>query len=173
MRRDGCRVHDWHQYTCVRYFRGESTVASDDATDSGSNFACVTQGRDQVGADVVFRVSAADGKNKDRVLGPQVTPLQPVLVGGLPAIVVDARRQFRNIIGGRVALDVRDLSEVVNRVRGMSRTSAYSEKKDAPTVVANIQQNIKDLVDAVAINQSQDRAGFFQILVRIIHSHLR
>ena len=61
---------------------------------------------------------------------------QPVGVAGFPSVVVDARGELGNIVGGRVALDAGDFAEVVDGVAGVARAAAYAEEEDTAALFA-------------------------------------
>ena len=82
---------------------------------------------DQVDADVVGGVPAADRKDKDGVMIAGATDAQPGGKDSLPAFVIRTGRQFRHVIDRGVRLDAAELPEVVDGMTTIRRTSTDSQ----------------------------------------------
>ena len=89
-----------------------------------------------------------------RVVQPRAR--QPVAVGGVPALVVDPRRQLRDVVARGVALDVADLAEVVDRVRRVARAAAGAEDEEPPAARAHPGEGLGDRVDGVGVEGVRD-----------------
>jgi DNA polymerase-3 subunit alpha len=72
---------------------------------------------------------------EEGILRPDPGGFQPCAVCRVPALVVDPGGEFRDVVGGRVALYVRDFAEVVDGVRGMAGPASDSEDEQASTPV--------------------------------------
>src|SRR5215471_4714543 len=127
---DSLLVYDWHDHTRIRNPRGEPAVAAYDSEDDCAHFLRATKSADQVRAYVALLVSSTHRQNKDCVIPAQAATEQPIAVRCLPAVIVDARGEFGDIIGRRVALDAGELAEIVDRMRsvGCAATNAKKEK---------------------------------------------
>src|SRR5580704_9458991 len=64
---------------------------------------------DDVGADVLFQIAAANRKNEDSILGIGAADLEPFGKYRRPAFVVGPRRELRDIVGRRIGFDPAEL----------------------------------------------------------------
>src|SRR5579872_7452875 len=138
---------------------GIASVATDDAEDAGTGLPGKVEAGDQVHADAVFGVAASDGEDEDRIAAAE-----PVGVGGLPAVVVDAGGQLGDAVGRRVALDAGDFAEVADRMAGVCRASAHTEEENTALLVARFNQQRDHALDDGLIEQGRD-AGYLAEVV--------
>ena len=89
---------------------------------------------------------------------------EPVPVGRVPALVVDPRRQLRDVVARGVALDVADLAEVVDRVRRVARAAAGAEDEEPPAARAHLGEGLGDRVDGVGVEGVRDLGDLPQVL---------
>ena len=95
-------------------------------------------------------------KTRRRVLGPQARAAQPVGVGDVPALVVHPGGQLGDIVAGRVALEVADLAEVVDRVRRVPRAAAGAQDEQAPAALAHRREALGHRVDGGGVQPCRD-----------------
>src|SRR5882724_8429735 len=110
-------AYDRNQHASVRDLFGKTAIAANDSANRGPYIAGVLKSLHQVGANVVFCVATADGKNKDHVLVVQPGAPKPIGITSVPALVVHACGEFGHIIRGRVSLDLSDLAEIADCMR--------------------------------------------------------
>ena len=122
-RRTECR----HDDSGIGNLRGVSAVAAHNAQDAGAFVLRKLQGLNQVRADIFFFVSAAHGKHQHGVVSADAAHFQPIRKDRGPAVVVCARGEFRNVVGGGVGFNTGNLAEVVRRVAGVSSASADTQ----------------------------------------------
>lgn len=165
--RDGFRVYDRDEDTDIGQLRRGAAIASDDSGDRRALFARVQQGADQIRADVFFDVTAADGKDEDHVVAAEPARAEPIPVGGVPALVIDARGEFGNVVSDGVGFDACDLAEIARGMRGMSGASPDSQKKEAAAALTHRVQEICGAFDLVHIDLRCDLDRLAEILMRV------
>ena len=84
-------------------------------------------------------------------------PVQPLGEGGVPALVVGPGGQLRDVVGRRVGLEVADLAEVVDRVRGVAGRSADAEDEQPAAAIADGREADGDRLDRVGVERFEDR----------------
>jgi hypothetical protein len=65
----------------------------------------------------------------------QLARAQPLHEDARPALVVRARGQLGDVVGGGIGLNARDLAEVVHRVGRVGRAAADAQHEEAPAVL--------------------------------------
>ena len=100
---------------------GVASVTAHDGEDRRSAGSCQIHGRHQIARHVPFGIPTTDGQHEQSVEVVQVRSDQPVREDTLPPVVIDAGSQFRDIVGRRVRLETAQLTEIVDRMRGMTR----------------------------------------------------
>src|SRR5512132_3925858 len=123
------RIHYRDNHARLRDFRRKTTVSANDPHDLSAHGLSVFQRSDTVYADPSFRVSASHREYKYSILPFQLAATEPVAIRGLPTIVVDSGRQFRNIVGGCVTLHSCNLAEVIHGMRRVPCAAAYSQEE--------------------------------------------
>ena len=116
LRRDQAGIDRRDDDARIREPGERATVASGDTDECGAAFACQLHRLDEVHADTAVDVAAADGEDEHAVGRAEARRAEPVGVGAVPAVVVDARGQLRHVVGNRIRLDVTELAEVARRV---------------------------------------------------------
>src|SRR6266852_8465714 len=89
-------IDDGYEYAGVGNLLGVASVAADDPTDGGAHFLSVFESPYKVGADVLGRVTPANGKDEDHVRFIQPRSTKPIGVAGLPAVIVHPRCELGN-----------------------------------------------------------------------------
>ena len=66
-------------------------------------------------------------KTKNTILGVYSAAFQPIDEKSVPSVIVYPGSQFRHIICGTIRFDTSNLSEIIDRVRGIAGpTAAYA-----------------------------------------------
>jgi hypothetical protein len=92
---------------------------------------------DEVERHLWFARAPADAEHEHGVAVGQAARAQVLVERRLPALVVRARGQLGDVVGRRVGLEVADLAEVVDGVRGVPRAAADPEDEESPAAVAD------------------------------------
>src|ERR1700684_4143055 len=87
----GCGGDGGNDEAGVGYLRGIAAVATHDTPKARADLFRQDETGDQIHADVVLRISAADGEDEDAVAPAEMAASQPVGITRFPAVVVDAR----------------------------------------------------------------------------------
>src|SRR6266850_804149 len=169
MRRDVFWVHGWHDHARVGDLGSIAAVTPNDAHDLGADGLCMLQGHHEIGADVLFEIAATDRKNKNSVLGEQFADLQPFHEDCGPALVIGARRQFRHVVGWRVAFDADDLAEIIYGMGAVAGTPADAEEEDSSAVGLYRRKQIRHLFDRCQIHLPDDLSRFTHVLLSVTH----
>lgn len=169
MGRNGGWIDHRDENTGVRDLSGVTPVAAHDAANGCASSARTFKGTDKVGANVFRFVATSNGEYENHVLLAQAAATQPSCVAGVPAVVVDAGGEFGDIIRRGVGLDLGDLTEVADGVRGMPRAAAHSEEKEPAAALSESHQAIHDARDSLLIYFLENGYSFFYILFYVIH----
>ena len=129
---------------------------------------CVAECLDEVCTDVFFEVATADREDEDGVALAKTAAGEPARVASVPAIVVDARGQLANVVGGRVALDAGYFAEVVDGMAGVACAAAYSEEEDAAVVLARLAKDADHFVDLFLVESRGDVRDFYEVFGRVL-----
>ena len=81
----------------------------------------------------------------------EVAPKQPVCERCLPAVVIDPRRQFRDIVGRRIGFNPRDLAEVIHGVRSIRGAAAYAKEKNSTWPCFDLKKKFESPVHAFLV----------------------
>ena len=108
-----------------------AAIPADDAQDLRAYSFCVLQGSHQIRADVLFEIATTDREHEHKIVGAQAANPQPTLKHCFPTFIVHARREFGNIVGGRVGLHAGDLAEIVHGVGSVGCAASYAKNKQA------------------------------------------
>src|SRR5208282_2173072 len=149
-----------------------TAVASNDADNRGADLPGELNGADQVGADVFFEITTADGKNEQAVLCVQPAAFKPLGENRGPAFVVGAGSQFRNIIGGRISLESADFAEVVDSVAGVGRAAADTEDEQPSAALAHASQFGHGFLNGVGVQLGDELLDFVEELFGKTHGLL-
>jgi len=169
VRRHRRLIDDRDQHANIGDFGSVAAVASDHAADGRADALRLLHGAHEIGADVLLKIAAAYRKDHHHIAGVQAAAAQPVSKRRLPAIVVNARRQLRDIIGRRVGFNAADFAKVVDRMRSVPGTAADSQNKQSPASVTQCRQPFNHARNCVEIDAAEDFCGFGNILTNVIH----
>src|SRR5579871_2253065 len=169
MRSDVLGVDHGDQDGGVGGAAGMAAVAADDSGDMRALGLGVLDGADQVGADLLFEVAAADGENEQRIGGAQPADPQPGFEDAGPAFVIGAGGQFGDVVGGRVGLKAADFAEIVDSVGSVGGAAPDAENEQTAAGGAALRQQGSDGFDFPAVDAADNFAGFRQKLFREIH----
>src|SRR6266851_3334893 len=147
MRRDRPGIDGGHDDASVGDLGGKSPIAADDSVDLRTDLARQAQRLDQVVANAAFGVTAAHRKDQHRIVTAKPAPHQPADVRLVPAVIVDARSQFGDVVGGGVAFDVGNLAEVVDGMRGVRRAAADPQDEKPSAIRAKLDESLDDSLD--------------------------
>ena len=136
VRRDRVRVHRRDDADRVADLGRVAAVAADHAEDLRADRLGILQRAHEIGADVLLEIAAADREHEQRVLRLEPAHLEPLDEHRLPAFVVGARGEFRDVVGRRIGLDADDLAEVVDRVRALPALPPTPRKNSRPPLSA-------------------------------------
>ena len=92
MRRDMDRVDGWNDHACVGRAGGMAAVPAYDAENGSARRAGEFKRRDQIGADVLFQIAAADGEDKYCIALARPADLEPTL------LVTAAKRSVKDYL---------------------------------------------------------------------------
>src|SRR5690349_11961135 len=101
VRRDGLRIDRGDDDAGIGDSRGEAAVATNNADDGRTDRTPVLERPYQIRADVLLETAAANREHDECIVAAQAAALQPFDEDRVPALVVGARREFRDVIGGR------------------------------------------------------------------------
>jgi len=128
-----CRDYNRH----VRNLRRVSSVAADDSEDRATSFLRELQCAHQVRTDIFFKAAAAYRQHEDRVFFVESASLEPLGKNGGPSIIVGARRQLGDVIGGRVGFDSCELAKIVYRMRSIGRAASHAKNEQSAAARAH------------------------------------
>src|SRR5215475_13421596 len=123
MRRHCLGVHGWYDNTRVRHTGCKPAIAPDNATYACAHRPGKLQRTDQVEAHASLGIPTTYGKDEDGISGAETAPLEPIGERSIPAIVVDAGSELRNVVRWRVGLESGNLAKVINRVGSVPRAA--------------------------------------------------
>jgi len=161
-----CQRTAWNDSVCAVTVAGLTTGTSTQASETravnppsrptipqifGADLLRILQSANEIGADFPLGVAATHRKDEDGVAAIEPASHQPVAIRRLPAVVVDARRQFGHVVGGRVAFHPGDLAEIIDGVRSVARAAADSEEKDSAAFRADLDEQAEQALDRLAI----------------------
>ena len=89
-----------------------------------------SHGPHEVHADPAFEAAATDREDEQAVAARESRRAQPLLVRGVPAVVVDARGELGDVVGDAVGLDPGELPEVAGRVRRVAGAAARAAEEE-------------------------------------------
>ncbi len=161
-----------HDDACVGDLSGVAAIAPDDADDLRALLLCESQRLDEVGADIFFDIAAAHREDKHRVAFAQMAAGEPARVACVPAIVVDACGQFADVVGGGVALDAGDLTEIVNSVAGMAGAPADSKKEHAAVFFTGFAENVDHFINLFLVESGSDFTDFSEVFGGVLAQEL-
>ena len=95
--------------------------------------------------------------------------LQPLDEHGGPPLVVGARRELGDVVGGRIGLDPDELAEVVHRVGAAARASADAEEEEPSPALAHVDQHVHHLFHGGRVDPRAICAGLGQVLLDKVH----
>src|SRR5690242_14305294 len=98
----------------------ESAVAAHDAEDVSARGGGSFDSPHDVHGDILFAVTAADREDQHGVARADARPFEPGREAGFPPIVVGARGELGNVVGGCVRFESAKLAKVIHRMAGMS-----------------------------------------------------
>jgi len=150
--------------TEVRLASGHTVVLAHDADHRGAHLLRQFDRIDEAHADVVLAGPTAHREDEQRILSTKMRALEPLAVGNIPSLVVYASREFGHVVAGRVALEVADLPEVIDRVARVAGASAGTEDEQAPAPSAYVGEACGDVVDQGAIKFCRDRRRLGEVL---------
>ena len=113
MRRDVIGIHGWDDYAGIGFPGSITPVAADNTHDAGADLLGQLNGANQIRADVLFQVAAADGEYEQAILSVEARAFEPLAQDGSPTFVVGARGEFAHIVGGRISFEAADFSEII------------------------------------------------------------
>jgi hypothetical protein len=118
---------------------------------------------DDVRADVLRQVAAADREHQHRILVVRPTGSQPRGEHGVPTLVVGARGEFRDVVGGRIGFDAAELAEIVDRVAAVAGAAADAEQEQPPAALAQGGQLFREALDLGLIDRLRDFDDFLEV----------
>ncbi len=142
---------DDHQVPAPRRM---TTVAADDAKYAGSALLGEIDRFDNIRADVALAVAAADREHENGVLRADSADLQPPGEDRFPTLIISARGQFGNVVGGAIGFDAAQFAEVVDRVAAVSGAAADAEQKQPTTTIAQRRQFAGHLLDDIHVQRT-------------------
>src|SRR5882762_6143195 len=110
----GGRIRNTNQEAGIFNLSCESSIAADHASDCGSYLAAVLQSTHQVHTHVAISIAPTHGKDYHHIGWRETATPKPVGIGGIPSLIVDSRRQLRNVITGAVGLYSADLAKIAD-----------------------------------------------------------
>ena len=136
MRRYARIIDGWNHDHGISNLFGVAAIATDNAEYASAVRFGFLQCRNNIGADVLLHVAAADREHKDRVLAVNAAYFQPFGKDRVPAFVVGARGSLGNVIGWGIGLDTAQFAKIINRVIAIAGTAADADYKKAPAAIA-------------------------------------
>src|SRR4029079_12132904 len=94
-----------------------AAITARDPDHRGTDVARQVHGAHEVDADLALETSAPDREDEQAILGGEPRGAEPLLVRGIPTVVVDPGGELRDVVGHAVRLDAGELPEVARRVR--------------------------------------------------------
>lgn len=167
VRRDCLRIYDGNEDADVGQLRCGAAIASDDAGNRRAFFARVPQGGDEIRADVFLDVASANGEYEDHIQRAEPARAEPVAIRGVPAFVVYARGEFRNIVCDGIRFDARDFAEIAGGVRGVAGSSSDAEKKEAAAAITQCAQEICGAFNLDRVDFRSDFDRFAEVLMSV------
>ena len=157
------RIDGGHDHTGVGDLRRVSAVASDDADDLCADLHGKAQREDQIRADVLLEAAAPDRQHEHHVFRLQAAPLEPGRKHRLPAFVVRAGGQLRDVIDRRIRLDGGDLPEVVDGMRAVRSAATHAQEEQTASTPTKVGKHGGHLVDHRRIQPGQNEGGLLQM----------
>src|SRR5580658_9167776 len=143
-----------------------AAVATDDAEDFRPHFAREVDRANEVYADVLFTIPAADAEDEHPVAGAQARDAEPLGEARIPTLVVHPRRELAHVVGRRVGLDAAYLAKIVHGMPGMPRAAAHTQNEEAAATRPHAGQALGDGFDACHVELAQKLDAFVDELLR-------
>ena len=118
------------------------------------------QGVDEVGRDILFDVSAADGEDEDGVFPAQAGGFEPGFKNGGPAFIISAGGEFRDVVGRGIGFDADNFAEVIDGMGGVAGGAADAEDEEAAVGGARLGEDGGDFFDGGGVDGLADFGGF-------------
>ena len=141
------RINRRDDDTRIRYLCRVSPVPPDDRGDATPSTPGILNGGDEIRAHTLFEVSSTHREDEEAVFAPKTAAAKPAVKYARPAFVVGAGRQLRDVIGWRIRLEARNLSEVVYCVRSVRGAAAHAENEKPPAARPGFGQQRDDVFD--------------------------
>src|SRR6185312_4628712 len=170
VRRDGTGVDSRNNDGVVRDPGGVTAVSADDPENLGTNRFGIVQSFNQVRADVLRDVAAADRHDENRIALRQAAGLEPLAEYRVPAFVIGTRRQLRHVINWSIGLDSNDLSKIVHGMRAVRGAAANAEKEQSSSLHAELNQGSDQGFNRSGVELANDGYRFFQMFFGVTHS---
>jgi hypothetical protein len=156
------RIDDGHQHTDVRHSKGVPSITPDDSADLRTYLAGIIECQNQIRAHLLFETSTAYGKYQDHVLRPQAANSKPLFKNRCPPVIIRARCQFGDVVGGRIGFDSGDLAEVIYCVGCVGGAAPDAQNEEAPMLFPGLGQQRNQAVDSPTIQLVDDRDAFVE-----------
>ena len=173
VRRHVIRVHRGDNHARRRFFRGVAAVAAHDADDGRPGGLRHLNGADQIWADVLLQIAAADRENEQAVLARDAAALEPFAEDRRPAFIVGAGGEFRDIVRRSIGLKAADFSEVIHRMASVRGTATHAEDEQPSPALADFRQLFDRLLDGFRVQAGDDFLRLFQILLCECHARIK
>ena len=160
-----------HEHRHVRGLGESAPRSPDHAVHRRAPLSCELQRVDDVHGHPVLARAAADREDEQGVLAAEPRRLQPGPERALPAVVVRPRGELGDVVRRRVALDLAQLAEVVDRMRGVTRAAACPEHEQPATAVAERRQSPCHGIDRVDVKRRRQLGDGCEVAVRVRACH--
>jgi hypothetical protein len=90
---------------------------------------------DDVGADIALGIAAADRVDQDGVLVVEAADLEPRRKDRVPALVIGARGELRDVVYRAVGFYSAQLAKIIDGMTAIARAAADADQKQPPPAV--------------------------------------
>src|SRR5207244_2806156 len=120
---------------------------------------------------IFFGISTADGKYQNRILRVDPTSLEPFRKSGVPAFIVGASGQLRDVICRRIGFKLADFSKIIYGMTCMASRSAYSQDKKPSSLVSAFSQAFREPLYSACVQLMENFDAFFdEVLSEALHN---
>src|SRR5262245_3925438 len=141
----------------------ESAVPADHADDRGADRSRHLDRGNEVGADLPVAISSAHREHEDDVGSRETTPSEPRGEHRLPALVIRPRGELSHVVCWAVGFKARDLSKVVDGMRGVRGTAPDTQEKQTASATPPFDEDRHNALDHVAIEFGGDLSRLSEI----------
>ena len=155
--------HGRDNHNAIANLLGVTAIATYNAENLHAAGLGFLESRHNVRADVLFKITAADGQHQHGVIAATLADLEPAGKHRVPAFIVGTGGKFGYVVRRRIGLDAAQLPEVVNRVAAITGAATHAKQEQPATTVPQGGQFGREFFYQRCINGLGNFYSFFEI----------